>query len=99
LHGRGKEIRSGSGTRGVILGDQPAHRHPRELVEQGQHSLPNGAADIFEIDIDPVRIGSCELASEPLFPGNGIEFWWCPKDTSPLKEAAAQPDIPTTISA
>ena len=23
--------------------------------------MPNGAADIFEIDVDPIRAGSCEL--------------------------------------
>src|SRR5258707_11835404 len=28
---------------------------------QGQHSLPNGAAAVFEINIDPIRTGSCEL--------------------------------------
>jgi hypothetical protein len=60
-HGRGKKIWSGSGTRGVILGDQPAHRHAGKRVEQRQHSLPNGAADVFEINIDPIRAGSCEL--------------------------------------
>jgi hypothetical protein len=43
------------------LGDQAAYRHARKLVEQGQHSLPNGAADIFEINVDPIRTGSCEL--------------------------------------
>src|SRR6516225_2324601 len=60
-HGWGKKIWSGGGTRGVILSDQAADRHARKIVEQGQHSLPNGAADIFEINIDPIRTGSCEL--------------------------------------
>ena len=43
------------------MSDQAAYRHARKLVEQGQHSLPNGAADVFEINIDPIRTGSCEL--------------------------------------
>jgi len=43
------------------LGDQPAHRHARKLVEQRQHGLPHGAADVFEINIDPIRTRSCEL--------------------------------------
>src|SRR6516164_360365 len=45
----------------VVLGDQTAHRHARKSVEQRQHSLPNGAADVFEIDIDPIRTGSLEF--------------------------------------
>ena len=60
-HGRGKEIWSGSGTRCVILGDQPAHRHARKGVEQRQHGLPHGATDVFKINIDPVWAGSREL--------------------------------------
>src|SRR5262249_58825123 len=60
-HGRGKEIWPGSWTGCVVLGDQPAHRHARKCVEQGQHGLPDGSPDVFEIDIDPVRAGSREL--------------------------------------
>src|SRR5262245_42938789 len=74
-HGRGKEIWSGSGTRGVVLGDQPAHWDARKRIEQGQHGLPNGAADVFEIDIDAVRTGSLELfgkVGSPMIDG-GIE--------------------------
>jgi len=59
-HGCGKEIWPGSGTRRVILGDQAAYGHARKLVEQGQHSLPNGTADVFEINVDPIRTGSCK---------------------------------------
>ena len=60
-HGGGKEIWSGRGTRRVILGDQPAHRHARKRVEQRQHGLPHGAPDVFKINIDPVRAGGGEL--------------------------------------
>src|SRR5262245_23034211 len=67
-HGRGKKIWSGSGTRGVVLGDQPAHRDAGKLVEQGQHGLPNGAPDIFEIDIDPIGTGSFELFGKVGYP-------------------------------
>src|SRR5215510_10796758 len=60
-HGCGKKIWSGSGSGCVILGDQPAHRHARKCVEQGQYGLPDGSPDVFEIEIDPVRAGSREL--------------------------------------
>ena len=60
-HGGRQEIWSGSGTRGIILGDQPAYRHARKVIEQGQHSLPDGAADVLEINIDSLRTGGCEL--------------------------------------
>src|SRR5262245_38211795 len=33
----------------------------RGCRRQRQHGLPHGAADVFEINIDPVRAGSCEL--------------------------------------
>src|SRR6266542_454933 len=54
-HGRGEKVRSSSLAGGAILRDQPAYGHAREGIEQGQHRLPNGAADIFEIDVDAFR--------------------------------------------
>src|SRR5258707_11763291 len=54
---------------------KPAHRHARKRVEQEQHSLPNGAADVFEINIDPIRTGSYELFGKVRYAmiNNGIE--------------------------
>jgi hypothetical protein len=39
----------------------PTNRFAGERVQQRQHSLPHGAADIFEIDNDPVRAGALQL--------------------------------------
>ena len=48
-------------TRGAVLGDQPADRHARKCVEQGQHSLPNCAADVFESTVESFRTSRREL--------------------------------------
>src|SRR5262249_47017292 len=44
-HGRGEEVWPGSLAARVVLRDQPADRHPRILVQQRQHGLPDRAAD------------------------------------------------------
>src|SRR4051812_16588492 len=36
----------------VVMGDKPADRHPRERIEQREHRLEHGTADIFKIDVD-----------------------------------------------
>jgi hypothetical protein len=44
----------------IALRDQPADGHARETIKQGQHGLPNSAADILEIHVDAFRAGRCE---------------------------------------
>ena len=46
------------------MGDEAAHRHPGEGVEQRQHRVEDPAADILEIDVDAIRAGGRELLAE-----------------------------------
>jgi hypothetical protein len=39
----------------VVHRDQPAHRNAGEWIEQWEHGLEYGAADILEIDVDAFR--------------------------------------------
>ena len=41
----------------VVLRDHAAHDHAGERVEQAEHGVLHGAADILEIDVDAVRAG------------------------------------------
>src|SRR3546814_4842012 len=41
----------------IILGNEAAERHAREVVEQRQHRIPDLAADILEIDVYALRAG------------------------------------------
>ena len=43
------------------MGDQAAHRNPRERVEQRKHRLEHRAADVLEIDVDAFRAGFLQL--------------------------------------
>ena len=51
----------GIGLGRVVLRDEAADRNARKIVEQRQHRLLHGAADILEIDVDAVRTGGFEL--------------------------------------
>src|ERR1700733_6054649 len=46
------------------MGDQAAHRHPRERSEQRKHRFEYRAADILEIDVDPFRAGLLQLRGQ-----------------------------------
>ena len=63
-HGRRQQVRPGLAAACIVLRDQPAYRHAREAVEQRQHRLPHGAADVLEIDIDALRAGSRQVLGE-----------------------------------
>ena len=41
----------------VVVRDQPAQGHAREVVELGHHGVLHGAADILEVDVDAVGAG------------------------------------------
>jgi hypothetical protein len=48
---------------GVVVGDQPAHRDPGELVETSGHLRGDMASHVLEVDVDPVgRRGDQVLA-------------------------------------
>ena len=48
----------------VVAGDAPAHRHPREGVEQGHHRVEHLAAHVLEVQIDAVRAGRLQIAGQ-----------------------------------
>ena len=50
--------------RGVVVGDAPAHRHPRELIEQGQHRVEHLAAHVLEVQVDAVGAGRLQVGGE-----------------------------------
>ena len=53
-HGGGQPIRSVIVWGAVILCNKATHRHPRKVIEQRQHRLPDGSADVLEVDVDTV---------------------------------------------
>src|SRR5438093_12250728 len=53
-HQRGA-VGSGWQTGIVVVRDQTADRHPREVVQQWEDGVPDRAADILEINIDALR--------------------------------------------
>ena len=48
----------------VVLRDQPADGDARERVEQREHRVPHGTADVLEIDVDAVRARGGEAFGE-----------------------------------
>jgi hypothetical protein len=48
----------------ALFCDQSTDRHPREGIKQRQHSLPNCAADIFEINVDSFWARGCQPLRE-----------------------------------
>src|ERR1700740_705486 len=61
--GRGPQVGAG-GLTTAVLRDQAADGHAREAVEQRPYGRPHGAADVLEIDVDPVRAGILQLFGE-----------------------------------
>ena len=57
-------IWSGRQFRGVVLGDKPADRNARKVIQQRQHRIENRAADILEIDIDAIRTGCFQIFAQ-----------------------------------
>src|SRR5579859_677668 len=58
-HGARPFRRDGLGV--VIMRDQAAHRHAREIVQKRKHRFEHRAADILEIDVDALRAGLLQL--------------------------------------
>ena len=50
----------GGGADVVVMRDQTTDNHPREIVEQRPNRLQHCAADIFEVDVDPIGTGARE---------------------------------------
>jgi hypothetical protein len=50
-------IRPGGRLGLVIVGDEAADRHTREVVQKRQHGVEHLAADVLEVDVDPRRAG------------------------------------------
>src|SRR5271166_6737331 len=48
-------IWSGRQLRGAVMGDEPADRDARKVVQRRQHRIQNLPADILEVNIDAVR--------------------------------------------
>src|SRR5215207_10204386 len=61
---RGGAVRSRRQLGHVVVGDEPAHGHAREVVEEREHRIPHRAADVLEIDVDALRAGGLELLRE-----------------------------------
>jgi hypothetical protein len=59
-HGR-QPIGAVTGPRTVVLGDETADRNACVGIERWQHRLPNGVADILEINVDAVWTGRRQL--------------------------------------
>src|SRR5271167_4584883 len=60
-HRRRQSVRAVAGARTVVLGDQAADRYARVFVEQWQYRLPDGTADILEVNVDAVWTSSPQL--------------------------------------
>src|SRR4029077_9226983 len=58
------EIGAGAWGLVVVFGDHPAHHHAGEIIEPREDRLLHRAADILEIDIDPLGAGPVELSLE-----------------------------------
>src|SRR5216683_242019 len=63
-HGGRKSIRAVAGRRPIVLRDEAADRHPREVVEQRQHRLPDSSADIFEVEFIPHEVAFLRAAGD-----------------------------------
>ena len=63
-HQQRRAIRPGRRLGGVVPGDQAAHRHARELVEQRQHRLEHRPADVLPVDVDAIRAGGAQRLGE-----------------------------------
>ena len=61
---RGRAVGAGRQLGHVVVGDEPADRHAREVVEEREHRVPHRAADVLEIDVDALRAGGLELLRE-----------------------------------
>src|SRR4051794_31341717 len=61
---RGGAVRSRRQLGHVVVGDEPAHWHAREIVEEREDRAPHRAADVLEIDVDALRGGGFELLRE-----------------------------------
>src|SRR2546426_11958064 len=59
-------VRSGRELRGVVLRDQAAERDARERVDEPQNGGEDVAADVVEIDVDPLRARLLERGHERL---------------------------------
>src|SRR5258708_37057154 len=51
--------------RGVVVGDEPADRNARKVVQQRQHRIEYWTADILEIDIDALRTSRFQIFAQP----------------------------------
>ena len=58
LHDERTTIGAGRKLRGIVMGDQTAHRNPGKVVEQRQHGFEYHTAHVLEIDIDATRASS-----------------------------------------
>src|SRR5665213_4292804 len=61
---RGDETGAGARRGVVIFRDHATHDHAAEIVEQREHRGLDRAADILEIDVDPLGTGGGERAAE-----------------------------------
>src|SRR5690242_17437258 len=50
--------------RSVIVGDEPADRNARKVIQQRQHRIEYWTADILEIDIDALRAGGFQILAQ-----------------------------------
>ncbi len=92
------EVRARSRCRIVVVRHQTADDHARKIVEQRPNRLQDGAADVFEIDVDSVRTSARERRGEirRAIIDTGIEAEFL-NDVAALDRAAGNTDDPAAF--